>query len=83
MDPNGSEWIQMGPDTSKNFRKLFKTFKISNELFKKKLYSILGIKKIHNYYGLVEQTGSIFFECEYGNLHASIYSDIFILREKL
>ncbi len=58
--------------------KKLEKFKISNELFKKKLYSILGIKKIHNYYGLVEQTGSIFFECEYGNLHASIYSDIFI-----
>ena len=58
--------------------KKLEKFKISNKLFKKKLHSKFGIKKIHNYYGLVEQTGSIFFECEYGNLHSSIYSDIFI-----
>ena len=58
--------------------KKLEKFKVSNELFKKKLNLNLGIKKIYNYYGLVEQTGSIFFECDHGYLHASIYSDIFI-----
>ena len=33
---------------------------------------------MHNYYGMVEQTGSIFMECEAGHLHSSIYSDIII-----
>ena len=44
-------------------------------------YKKLGIHKIKNYYGMVEQTGSIFFECEYGFLHTSIFSDI-LIRDK-
>ena len=31
----------------------------------------------------IEQTGSIFMECEEGHLHCSIYSDIDILNESL
>ena len=31
---------------------------------------------------MIEQTGSIFFECENGYFHTSIYSDIFI-RDKM
>ena len=26
-------------------------------------------KDVRNYYGMVEQTGSVFMECEYGFLH--------------
>ena len=37
---------------------------------------------MHNYYGMVEQTGSIFMECECGFLHASSFSDI-IIRDHL
>jgi hypothetical protein len=39
-----------------------------------------GVSRIVNYYGMVEQTGSIFLECEEGSLHASVFSDI-IIRE--
>ena len=39
---------------------------------------IASIKKVHNYYGMVEQTGSIFMECEYGFFHASTFSEILI-----
>ena len=42
------------------------------------IYKYLGVKHIHNYYGMVEQTGSIFFECEKGYYHSSIFSEIFI-----
>jgi len=53
--------------------------KINNDNFKKKLFTKLKLKKIHNYYGLVEQTGSIFIESnECGYLHTSVYSDILI-----
>jgi phenylacetate-coenzyme A ligase PaaK-like adenylate-forming protein len=48
--------------------------------FKRQLNFICGIKDIYNYYGLVEQTGSIFIECSEGNLHCSIFSDIIIRR---
>ena len=34
---------------------------ISNSLFKKELNKKLRMKNIFNYYGLIEQTGSIFF----------------------
>lgn len=51
---------------------------VSNDEFKSRLKDICNITKIHNYYGMIEQTGSIFVECEYGHLHSSIYSDIFI-----
>ena len=52
--------------------------KITNTSFKSKLNSNLNIKNIHNYYGMVEQTGSIFTECKSGYFHTTIFSDIFI-----
>jgi len=53
---------------------------ISSQDFKHVLKKICGIKLIHNYYGMVEQTGSIYMECEYGHLHAPVFSDIIIRR---
>ena len=35
---------------------------------------------IHDYYGIVEQTGCIYMECERGHLHASIFSDVIARR---
>ena len=58
--------------------KKLEKFKISNNVFKSKITKKLGIKKIHNYYGLVEQTGSIFLECENGYFVTSVFSDILI-----
>lgn len=55
---------------------------ISNHDFKKKIVNLLNISKVHNYYGMVEQTGSIFMECKDGFLHSSEYSDI-IIRDAL
>ena len=51
---------------------------IGNEIFKKSYYKIFGSKLIHNYYGMIEQTGSIFMECEYGYFHTSVYSEIYV-----
>lgn len=51
---------------------------VDNSTFKKAIFDVCGIKKIYNYYGMVEQTGSIFMECEAGHLHASIFSDVLI-----
>ena len=44
--------------------------------FKRRLQEICGLSRVHDYYGMVEQTGSIFMECESGHLHASIFSDV-------
>jgi len=51
---------------------------VDNDIFKKEMREVCGISRIYNYYGMVEQTGSIFMECEAGRLHASIFSDILI-----
>ena len=55
---------------------------VDNETFKKNICEWSGINRVYNYYGLVEQTGSIFMECESGFLHSSIYSDIIIRNHK-
>ena len=52
--------------------------KIDNENFKREVMEVLNIKKVHNYYGLIEQTGTIYMECEKGFFHASNFSDIYI-----
>ncbi len=53
--------------------------KVSDEVFQKTLREVCGIERVSDYYGMAEQTGSIFMQCEQGHLHASIYSDIEIL----
>lgn len=51
---------------------------VSNEVFKSTLARTFGIERVHNYYGMVEQVGSIFFECEHGALHTPAYADLVI-----
>ena len=51
---------------------------VSNEDFKARLREQLGIRRVFNYYGMVEQVGSIFMECEHGHLHAPVFADVVI-----
>lgn len=51
---------------------------VSKNNFKKALNEVCSINNIYDYYGMVEQTGSIFMECENGHLHTSVFSDIII-----
>jgi len=53
---------------------------VSSHDFKEKLNEVYGISHVHDYYGMVEQTGSIYMECECGHLHAPVYSDVIIRR---
>ena len=53
---------------------------VSHEEFNKRLEDVCGIKSVHDYYGIVEQTGTIYMECECGHLHASNFSDIITRR---
>ncbi|MEY2365246.1 acyl-protein synthetase [Lysinibacillus capsici] len=46
--------------------------------FNQLLSEELGIQEVHNYYGMVEQVGSIFVECSEGHLHAPSYADVII-----
>lgn len=51
---------------------------VDNDTFKSMLIEAGGIRRVHNYYGMVEQTGSIFMECEEGRLHSPVFSDVII-----
>lgn len=53
---------------------------IDSDTFKRLLEDVCGIKRVYNYYGMVEQTGSIFMECEAGYLHSSVFSDVIMRR---
>ena len=62
--------------------KKIEKYKINNENFKRKIIDKLNVSKIINYYGLVEQTGSIFIECDKCNcFHTNIFNDV-IIRDK-
>lgn len=53
---------------------------VSPEEFHDRLKEVCGLDAIHDYYGMVEQTGCIYMECECGHLHASIFSDVIARR---
>lgn len=43
---------------------------------------VLGNVSVYNYYGMAEQLGSVFVECEHGHMHCSNFSDVVIRRPK-
>lgn len=53
---------------------------VSPNDFKSALREVCGIQTVCDYYGMVEQTGCIYMECEHGHLHASTYSDVIMRR---
>jgi len=53
---------------------------VSPQEFHKRLKEACGLDFIYNYYGMVEQTGCIYMQCECGHLHASIFSDVITRR---
>lgn len=53
---------------------------VAPEKFRSCLKDICGICRIHDYYGMVEQTGTVYMECECNNLHTSIFSDVLMRR---
>lgn len=51
---------------------------VDNDTFKQMVAHQLGIQKVHNYYGMAEQLGSVFVECEQGVLHAPATSEVIV-----
>lgn len=62
--------------------KKLKSQAVEPEVFKRELKRVCGLARVHDYYGMVEQTGCIYMECECGHLHASIFSDVITRRGK-
>ena len=53
---------------------------VSKQQFKDALRSVCGDIRVLDYYGMVEQTGTIYLECEHGHLHAPVWADVLIRR---
>jgi phenylacetate-coenzyme A ligase PaaK-like adenylate-forming protein len=51
---------------------------VDNATFKKRLHDKFGISRIFNFYGMVEQVGSVFLECEQGYLHTPNFAEVII-----
>jgi hypothetical protein len=53
---------------------------VSKSDFKAEMKRITGVSRVVDYYGMAEQAGSIFFECESGFFHESKFSSV-IMRD--
>ncbi|MGE9549835.1 acyl-protein synthetase [Erwinia amylovora] len=51
---------------------------VSPEQFARSLQQVTGLQRVSDYYGMVEQTGCIYMQCEHGRMHASLWSDVII-----
>jgi hypothetical protein len=51
---------------------------VSPAEFKRVMTQRTGIERIHNFYGMAEQTGTVYVECEEGVLHAPDSGDVVI-----
>ena len=52
--------------------------KVDNKAFKQACSDIIEGSRVHNFYGMAEQVGSIFIECSEGHLHAPNMADIIV-----
>lgn len=50
--------------------------------FIERVKNVLGHVEVFNQYGMAEQLGSVYIECEYGYMHPSNFSDVIIRRAK-
>ena len=53
---------------------------VSSDEFKASLHEVCDINRVYDYYGMVEQTGTVYMECECGHLHSSVFSEVIIRR---
>ena len=51
---------------------------VDNAAFKARCQQQLGLSRVHNFYGMVEQVGTVFVECEAGHLHAPVLADVLV-----
>ncbi len=55
---------------------------VSPESFREALSVYLGVSRVHDFYGMAEQTGSVFLACPEGHFHVSAYNHV-IIRDPL
>jgi hypothetical protein len=62
--------------------KKLETEKVSNQEFRAALARKFGLTQVYNFYGMVEQIGSIFLEGADGNLYPANFADVIIRDER-
>jgi len=60
--------------------KKMESMRVSEQIFQEKLGEQCNIGHIYNEYAMAEQSGTIYFQCEHGNFHTSIFSDVITRR---
>ena len=58
--------------------KKLEAMKVSQEEFRRRVQSVSGIETVINYYGMVEQVGSVYFENSLHFMQPSVFSEIVI-----
>jgi hypothetical protein len=58
--------------------KKLEDLRVDPEAFRRRVRSATGIERVINYYGMVEQVGSVYLENPRHFLHASVYSDVIV-----
>jgi hypothetical protein len=51
---------------------------VSKDEFRAALKDGLGITRVHDFYGMVEQVGSVYFECPAGFFHPPNFADVIV-----
>jgi hypothetical protein len=51
---------------------------VSKDEFKASLGAALGLDRVHDFYGMVEQVGSVYFECSAGYFHPPNFADVIV-----
>lgn len=51
---------------------------VDNAAFKTALADSFGLRRVHNFYGMVEQVGGVFFECPAGFLHPPNFAEVLV-----
>jgi hypothetical protein len=51
---------------------------VDNDAFKARLKNVSGVARVHNFYGMAEQVGTVYVECEYGRLHTPVFCDVLV-----
>jgi phenylacetate-coenzyme A ligase PaaK-like adenylate-forming protein len=51
---------------------------VDNRRFKEGVFEAIKVDRVHNFYGMAEQIGTIFMECEHGRLHTPAFADVIV-----
>jgi hypothetical protein len=51
---------------------------VDDAVFRATLRDLTGLERVHNFYGMAEQIGTVFVQCEAGELHAPNAADVIV-----